>query len=222
MVSRRHRVFITGGTGYIGSRLIPELLKQGHDVTALVRAQSKSKPAAQCVTVFGNALEGASYTSFVKGADTFIHLVGVSHPSPAKARQFIEIDQRSGIEAIRAAAQNDIEHFIYLSVAHPAPVMKTYITARVACEQSLRESRLNSTIMRPWYVLGPGHRWPYILLPLYRIAEIFPRTRVSALRLGLITAGEIVNALAASVANPAAGIRVIEVPQIRELARSVQ
>jgi hypothetical protein len=48
----------------------------------------------------------------------------VPHPSPAKAKQFREIDLLAARESVRAIAATTIRHFIYLSVAHPAPVMK--------------------------------------------------------------------------------------------------
>lgn len=165
--------------------------------------------------VCGNALDGDSYAAAVAGADTFVHLIGVSHPSPAKAKQFIEVDLKSAREAIRAAAAARIRHFVYLSVAQPAPVMHAYVEARRAGEQLLRESGLNATIVRPWYVLGPGHRWPYILLPLYAVAKLLPGTRDSAKRLAPVTLPQILRALEAAVDDPPTGIRVLEVPQIR-------
>jgi len=117
------RIFITGGTGYMGSRLIPLLAARGHEMVALVRPGSEDKLPAACSPVLGDALEGASYEQYLAGCHTFIQLVGVSHPSPAKAKEFIEIDQRSGIEAILVAKRAGIAHFIYVSVAHPAPAM---------------------------------------------------------------------------------------------------
>lgn len=216
----KHRVFLTGGTGYIGSRLIPVLQRQQHEIVALVREQSRSKLPNGCAAVIGSPLDGSSYREAVAGADTFIQLVGVSHPSPAKAREFVDVDLRSALEAIRVAQENKIRHFVYVSVAHPAPVMRAYTEVRQKCEDALRESGMNCTVIRPWYVLGPGHRWPYILLPLYRIAEALPRTRDGARRLGLVTIEQIVNTLAVATENPARGIRIIEVPEIRQLGRS--
>jgi len=49
--------------------------------------------------------------------------------------------------------------------------MRAYIAVRKECEAILAASGLTTTILRPWYVLGPGHRWPVILLPFYRLAE---------------------------------------------------
>jgi len=196
------------------------LCASGHQVTALIREQSKRKLATGCAIAVGNALDGASYSGLPQGADTFVHLVGVPHPSPAKAQQFVDIDLRSGLEAVRVAKEKSIAHFVYVSVAHPAPAMQAYIKVRTACEEAIRESGLNATILRPWYVLGPGHRWPYTLLPLYRLAEMIPATREGARRLGLVTVNEMVNALAHAVANGVSGVRVVEVPEIRSIGRS--
>src|SRR3954453_11899622 len=180
-----HRVFVSGATGYIGTRVIPELLARGHDVTALAREQSRHKLPANCTPAIADALNGDSYGPFAERADTFLQLAGVSHPSPAKAAQFREIDLKAGLEAVRVARQIGIQHFIYVSVAQPAPVMHAYQAVRAECEQAISVSGLSATILRPWYVLGPGHLWPYCLLPLYKVAELFPQTREGALRLGL-------------------------------------
>jgi uncharacterized protein YbjT (DUF2867 family) len=163
----------------------------------------------------GNALDGASYEQRLAGCDTFIQLVGVAHPSPAKAKEFVEIDQRSGMEAIHAAKRAGIAHFIYVSVEHPAPAMHAYIAARTVCEAELEASGLNATILRPWYVLGPGHRWPYALIPFYWLAEWIPSTREGARSLGLVTLEQMLRALAGAVEHPPSGVNVMDVPAIR-------
>lgn len=121
----------------------------------------------------GNALDGASYADKIRPADTFVQLVGVSHPSPAKAAEFRAIDLPSGLGAIAAARPAGIRHFVYLSVAQPAPMMRAYIAVRGECEAAIEASGLNATILRPWYVLGPGHRWPYLLIPMYNSLNFF-------------------------------------------------
>jgi len=88
---------------------------------------------------------------------------------------------------------------------------------RRAGEAMIRESGLNATFVRPWYILGPGHRWPYAILPIYWILERLPNTQESARRLGLVTIGQMLNALEWSIENPPAGIRIVDVPQIRRL-----
>jgi nucleoside-diphosphate-sugar epimerase len=215
----RHSVFITGGTGYMGRHLIPLLSERGHDVKALVREGSERKLPVGATGVIGDALKMDSYTKDVPPADTFVHLVGVPHPSPAKARQFRDIDLVSIGVAARAARDAGVQHFIYLSVAHPAPVMKAFIDVRMAGEQLVRDNVGSVTFVRPWYVLGPGHRWPYLLLPFYRICELVPSARESAARLGLVAVHQVVNALVWAVENPPPGERIIDVPGIRELGK---
>ena len=211
-------VFIAGGSGYLGRPLIADLLQRGHQVRALVREGSQKKLPPGCSAVLGNALDSGSYAAQISPSDTLVQLVGVPHPSPAKAAQFRSIDLVSASGAIRAAAGAGIGHFVYLSVAHPAPMMKAYIQVRSECEELIRQTGINATILRPWYVLGPGHRWPYALIPMYWLMEQFPATRAGALRLGLVTLAQMRSALVNAIENPCHGIRIVEVPQIREAA----
>jgi uncharacterized protein YbjT (DUF2867 family) len=210
-----HQVFVTGGTGYIGSRLIPALAARGHRVRALARAASVGRLPAGCEPVIGDALDAASYRERVPPADTFVQLVGVPHPSPAKAAQFRAIDLPSALAGMDAARRAGVRHFVYVSVAQPAPVMRAYVAARAEAESALRASGLDATILHPWYVLGPGHWWPYVLMPGYWLARAFPPTRELACRLGLVTVGEMVAALVQAVENPASAVRVVDVPGIR-------
>ena len=96
--------------------------------------------------------------------------------------------------------------------------MKAYVESRMEAEEILRQTGMNCTFVRPWYVLGPGHRWAYALLPMYWIFGLIPSSRATAQRLGLVTLRQMSSALLHAVENPANGIRIIEVPQIRNLA----
>ena len=216
-VSPGMKVFVTGGTGYMGSRLIPLLIQRGHEVKALAREGSATKLPAGTTPVIADPLRIDSYTGQVRGADTFVHLIGVAHPSPAKAKEFREIDLPSVQVAVKAAYESGIGHFIYLSVAQPASMMRAFIAVRSEGERLLRESGIPATFIRPWYVLGPGHRWAYALLPFYWICEWLPATRESARRLGLVTISQMLGTLVWSVENPAEGVRILDVPKIREL-----
>ncbi len=207
------RIFVTGGSGYIGSRLIARLLECGHGVRALARPGSEKKLAGGCAVVLGNALEKDSFAGQVAPCDTFVQMVGVSHPSPSKSREFRTVDLASARAS--AAAEAGVSHFVYISVAQPAPAMKAYVEARAQGEAAIREQGLNATFLRPWYVLGPGHRWPYLLLPGYWILERLPATRQTARRMGLVTIKQMVQALIFAIETPPSGIRVLEVPDIR-------
>jgi uncharacterized protein YbjT (DUF2867 family) len=208
-------VFVTGATGYVGRALIPALLGRGHRVRALSRAASAARVPPGAEVIVGDALAAASFARAIAPADTLVHLVGTPHPSPAKAASFRAIDLVSAHAALDAALESGVRHFVYVSVAQPAPVMRAYIEVRQAVEVRIRGSGIAATIVRPWYVLGPGHRWPYVLLPVYAVLARVPATRDSAQRLGLVTLAQMVAALVASIERGPAGERVLNVPDIR-------
>lgn len=210
----RRDLFVTGGTGYIGRALISTLLDRDHTVRALVRRGSEGKLPAGVTPVVGNALDPKSFQAAIPPADTLIHLVGTPRPNPAKARQFQEVDLVSIRASVAAAVYSGVRHLTYVSVAHPAPIMAAYIAVRREGEALVRGSGVAATIVRPWYVLGPGHRWPYLLLPMYAVLKLLPRTRETANRLGLVTLAQMVAVLVKAVENPATGVRVVEVPDI--------
>jgi uncharacterized protein YbjT (DUF2867 family) len=211
----QHRIFLTGATGFLGSSLAAELLRRGHRVQALVRPGSESRVAPGCEIVHGDALRADSYAANIGDADTFIHLVGVSHPSPSKAAEFRAIDLVSCREAVRAAKQADIRHFVYLSVARPAPMMKAYQTVRAEGERMVLDLAISTTFVRPWYVLGPGRSWPVVLKPFYALARAFPPTRNGANRLALVTLEQMTQTLAWAVEHPPERLQVFEPPEIR-------
>lgn len=218
----KRTVFITGGTGFMGRNLIPELLKRGHEIRALARPGSEAKLPAGCTVITGDPLDHASFVEKVRPADTFVQLVGVSHPTPAKAREFRTVDLQSAREGVTAAVAAGVEHFVYVSVAQPAPIMKAYVEARAEGEALIRASGLRrATILRPWYVLGPGRQWPRILRPLYWMLERMPSKRETARRLGLMTDKEMTAALLAAIETPADGIRILTVPEIKAAAQSL-
>jgi uncharacterized protein YbjT (DUF2867 family) len=92
--------------------------------------------------------------------------------------------------------------------------MRAYVDVRQQCERIVRQAGLSATIVRPWYVLGPGHRWPLALLPFYKAAEHISSLREGARRLGLVTLEQMVETLVWAIENPPARIRVLEVPEI--------
>lgn len=189
-------------------------------MTALVRQASVKRVPAGCSIVVGDAVDGRTFVEQLQGIDTFVQLVGVPKPAPWKGEQFRAIDGPSALAAIHAARVAGIQHFVYVSVAHPAPVMKDYIAVRTECEAAIAEARLIATILRPWYILGPGHRWPLALLPVYRLLERFPGTREAAIRLGLVTIREMLAAMVWAIEHPPTSVRVIEVPEILLLGRN--
>lgn len=204
-------VFMTGGTGYLGRPLAEGLVARGHSVRMMVRAGSEGKTPAGVEIARGYALGGV---------DTLVHLIGVPRPAPWKGELFRAVDLPLALEAIEEARRARVGHFVYVSVAQPAPVMRAYVEVRRRCEEALEGSGLAHTILRPWYVLGPGHVWPHALRPLYALAERVPGWREGARRLGLVRRAEMVRALTWAVEHPPERGRVLDVAAIRALGAS--
>jgi nucleoside-diphosphate-sugar epimerase len=205
------------------------LIERGHRVRALARSASTSRLPTGCTPVVGDALDASTFSRHVDGCDTFVQLVGTPHPSPSKIAEFERVDLASVRESVRAAATSTVTHFIYLSVAPSTSVMRAYVDVRMRGEALVREwrageSNRRATFLRPWYVLGPGHRWPYALVPLYWIAEAVPSTRERARQLGLVTISQMVAAIVRTVEEPGAGERnecIVGVPEIRTGGRTL-
>src|SRR6266508_3561524 len=210
-------IMITGGTGFIGKHLIPVLVARGHRVRVLARQQSFDRVPRGATPVLGDALLVDSVRAALRPGDTLVHLVGTPHPTPSKADQFEKVDLVSIRATLNAAQQAGISHLVYLSVAQPAPIMQAYLWVRALGESIILEARVTATIVRPWYVLGPGRRWPKAIVQLYKIAEMIPATRATLERLGLVTIEQMVNAIVYSLENPPAPgqRRTVDVPGIR-------
>src|SRR5450755_2101022 len=116
-MTESHEVFVTGSTGFMGRALIALLVQRGHRVRALVRAGSEKKAPAGCKIVIGDPRDAKTFALSVAGADTFVQLVGVTHPNPSKGEQFRAIDLNSALAGLSAARDAGIKHFVYLSVA---------------------------------------------------------------------------------------------------------
>jgi len=205
-------VLITGGTGFMGQRLIARLLERGHTVKAIARQASLKRLPPGCAALPGDPLDATTYRHHVTNCDTWVHLVGETKPAPWKEAQFRAVDLKGVQELAKVLPGSPVKHIVYVSVAQPAPTMKAYIAIRQECERIINASGVPATFLRPWYVLGPGRRWPLMLMPFYKLAEALGSD--GAKRLGLVTLEQMLDALVWSVEHP--GNRILDVPAIRD------
>jgi uncharacterized protein YbjT (DUF2867 family) len=209
-------VFITGATGYIGKRLTKLLLQKGHKVIALVRKGSEHKVITGAEVVAADPFDPNSFQTVIPKGAVFVQLLGVAHPSPKKARQFKEIDLRSVKASVDAAVSAGVSHFVYISVAMaPSKIMAAHQSVRKEGEEYGKSKKLNCSFIRPWYVMGPGHYWPVLLLPVYGLAELVPAWRKRARGMAPVTIHQVLRTLIKVVEADPVPLRIIEIREIR-------
>lgn len=210
-------IFITGSTGYIGTRLIKKLIARGHQVVALVRKGSEAKIPAGAEIVVANPFDSMSFQNQIPKNAVFIQLLGVSHPSPKKKELFRQIDLLSVKASANAASAAGVSHFVYISVSmSETNIMKDYQAVRKEGEAYCISKNLNCSFIRPWYVLGPGHWWPIILLPFYGIAELVPSWRQKARAKAFVTISQMISTLVNIVEAEPQKLRIAEIAQIKK------
>jgi nucleoside-diphosphate-sugar epimerase len=215
--NNRRPIFITGGTGYIGTRLIKILLDKSYPVVALVRKGSEHKVPAGATIVIGNPFDASTFGQQIPAGSLFVQLLGVAHPSPEKAKQFTEIDLKSVKASADAAIKAGVSHFIYVSVAMaPSKIMRVYQEVRKEGEEYCLTKNLNCTFIRPWYVLGPGHWWPILLYPFYGMAEMIPSWRKQARAKALVTISQMLLTLMTAIEDEPTRLRIYEIKDIRK------
>jgi len=170
------RIFVTGGSGFVGKRLIARLLESGHDITALSRSAKSDAvlKALGATPVRGSLDDVADWQGALKGHDVLIHAA-----SPITVWGDAEVLHRQIVEATTALADAcaafGVRRMIHLSSesvlqgagplldideTHPYPARPNsrYGACKKAAEQALlaREGGPEIIILRPSFIWGPS------------------------------------------------------------------
>jgi uncharacterized protein YbjT (DUF2867 family) len=156
------RILVTGGTGFVGSRIVPALCGEGHAVRALVRSPVGGEriKALGAEPVAGDIADAASLEAAIEGCTHVVHLVALIKGRPAEFQAVMTDGTRS---LVAAARQAGVERFVLMSAlgaAEPTPETVPYFRAKWAMEQELKGSGLEHTILRPSFVFGKGGALP--------------------------------------------------------------
>lgn len=168
-------IAVTGGTGFVGQRLLRLAVERGHHVRALTRRAQPSQPGVEWV-------EGdlSNPGSLCAGADAVIHIAGVIN---AKDRAGFFHGNVAGTRTIvDAAGSAGVGRFVHVSsLAAREPALSTYGASKAAAEAVVVSSGLDWTMVRPPGVYGPGDRETLQLFALAKrgLALVPPRGRGS-------------------------------------------
>lgn len=159
------KLAITGGTGFVGGRLIELALAAGHEVRALTRRPQSPRDGVSWI-------EGAldrpdSLDRLVEGADAVIHVAGVIN---ARDPAGFEAANVTGTSAVLAAAERaEVKRFVHVSsLAAREPKLSAYGASKAGSESLIGASKLPYAIVRPPAVYGPGDKET---LDLFRMAK---------------------------------------------------
>ena len=212
-------VAITGGTGFIGSHVVERLAADGHELSCLVLPGERVDPLPGVAYREGDLRRPASLGDFLSGAETLVHLAGLTRASSEREFMDLNAECSAGLvrEAIRVSPR--LDHVIAMSSAAatgPAPdsrgndedapqrPLTPYGRSKARMEELLRSfsGRISWTVLRAPGVYGPRDR---DFLALFRMVARGVRLVVGRRNMvSLLYVRHLADAIAACVSNPAA------------------
>jgi uncharacterized protein YbjT (DUF2867 family) len=168
------KVFLTGGTGFVGRHTMKRLLDEGYGIRALVRdaARTDELPHDNVDFVTGNIVEGTGLDAGMQGCDAVIHLVGII---VEKGKNTFEAVHHAGTaNVVEAAKRNGIKRFIQMSaLGVRAEGVAAYQTSKWRGEEAVRASGIPYCILRPSLIFGPGDGFVTQMMDTMRKAPLF-------------------------------------------------
>jgi len=172
-------IFITGGSGFVGSAVISELSRRGYSVRALVN--NKPIDRSDVTSIRGDFFDPHSLDNAMRDCDAAIHLVGIIREDPARGQTFERIHYQASVNVIDAAQRNGVKRFIHMSALGARKESQSeYASTKARAEEVLSNSALDYTILRPSVIHGPrgefmrmlagwamGKALPFVFMPYF-------------------------------------------------------
>jgi len=151
------RIIVTGANGYIGSRLLPLLVKEGHEVIAFVRSQYRlhipSDICDQVQIITGDLLQPETLSSIPNDIDIAYYLV---HSMSQTHKDFEELEKRSVLNFLECVKKTAVKQIIYLSGLTQDNKLSPHLASRLAVENLIKNSTVPYTILRAGIIIGSG------------------------------------------------------------------
>ena len=150
------RVALFGGTGFVGSYILDELLESGHTPVVLVRPGSERKVSGdrRCEIVSGEIGQEAAVRECLRGADAAIYNIGILREVPEEGVTFRALQEDGAKRVIDGAVAEGVRRFILMSANGVRLDGTPYQRTKAAAEEYLKASGLDWTIFRPSLVFG--------------------------------------------------------------------
>ena len=172
------RLAITGGTGFVGRRLIDLALERGHEIQALTRRPQDTRPGVDWI--MGDLEDRDALESLVTDSEAVIHVAGVINAPDAEGFHRGNVD--GTLAMLAAATAAGTRRFVHVSsLAAREPKLSQYGASKARAEDLVEGSGLDWVIVRPPGVYGPGDKETLELFKMAKAGLILlpPRGRVS-------------------------------------------
>ena len=151
------KVALFGGTGFVGSYITRELVREGFTPKVLVQSGSLSKINSPCEVVKGDIQNKNAILETMQGAEAVIYTIGIIREFPKKGVTFKELHLNGLKRCLEIALKIGVKRFILMSANGVRPDGTAYQRTKWQADEALKESGLNWTIFRPSLIFGdPG------------------------------------------------------------------
>ena len=164
------KVTIFGGSGYVGSYLIDELLEKGHHPVLLIRPESRYKVnhRQHCTLIDGDIADPEAVHAAVSGADAVIYNIGILREFPAQHVTYQALHFEGARRAMDAAEDAGVRRFLLMSANGVKADGTGYQRTKYEAEQHLKTTSLQWTIFRPSVLFGDPRGRMEFATQLYR------------------------------------------------------
>ena len=173
-------VAVTGGTGFVGQRLIDLAVERGHQVHALTRRPQAERNGVTWIK--GDLGSREALEKLVTGTDAVIHVAGVINAPDAAG---FEAGNVTGtLTMLAAATAAGTRRFVHVSsLAAREPELSQYGASKARSEELVKGSGLDWVIVRPPAVYGPGDKETLELFKMAKAGVILlpPKGRISVI-----------------------------------------
>lgn len=170
-------VLVTGATGYIGGRLVPQLLEAGHEVSVYVRSPWKLNdvPWRDRVRVFKGDLSNAVATRrAMNGVDVAFYLVH----SMSAGRDFMRSEEEAARTFARSAEAAKVGRIVYLGGLHPEGAeLSEHLASRAAVGQVFLDCPVPAIVFQAGIVIGSGSASFEMIRHLTEVLPYMPAPR---------------------------------------------
>lgn len=185
------RIFLAGGTGFVGGHLRRALTARGHSIRLLVHRRSGGhEPGVE--EFEGDATLLPSIADGPRGCDATINLIGIIREAPRRGITFERLHVEATRNLLAASRGADVERYLQMSALGTGPDAGTgYFRTKYRAEEEVRGSGLAWTIFRPSIIYGPKDEFVTMLAGMIKALPALPVIGDGTYQLQPISAGDV-------------------------------